>query len=39
MLARSNRRAEAITDLRRARAVRGSDALDELAAQLGVAGE
>ena len=39
MLARSNRREEAIADLRRARAVRSSDALDELAAQLGIAGE
>ena len=39
ILAHSNRRSEAILDLRRARAVRGSDALDKLAAQLGLAGE
>jgi hypothetical protein len=39
MLARSNRREEAIADLRRARAVRSSDTLNELAAQLGVSGE
>jgi tetratricopeptide (TPR) repeat protein len=39
LLARMNRRKEAIADLRRARAVRSSDALDKLAAQLGVAGE
>jgi len=39
MLARGNRREEAIADLRRARAVRSSDALDELAAQLGIAGK
>jgi Flp pilus assembly protein TadD len=39
MLASSNRRDEAITDLRRARAVRNSDALDELSTRIGAASE
>jgi len=39
MLASSNRRDEAIADLRRARAVRNSDALDALDARIGAASE